>query len=353
LDYFDCIYLCLDQDMAGKLAASDISSRLGAHRCKLVSLPYKDANECLKNGVEADVIEQCLMEAKCLAPKELVPAEYFIEEVHRSFEEAGKFVEGTYGLPWSKVGNRIQFRPNELSVWGGYNGHGKSQVLSHILCHQVNERAKICLLSIEMTPKNFLNRMVKQITALENPTRENRNSAFNYLAGSLWIYNIMGTIDPDRMLEIFTYAHKAHGADVFLIDSFLRCGISEEDYPTQKAFIEKLCDFKNKFPIHVHIIAHLRKGDEDICPGKMSIRGTGAISDLADNCFEMWRNRPKEKEAQKENYNPQKKNEPDCILQCDKNRHGEWEGAIDLWFDKSCHQYLERIDQKPASMITL
>jgi twinkle protein len=42
-----------------------------------------------------------------------------------------------------------------------------------------------------------------------------------------------------------------------------------------------------------------RKGlDESKPPGKLDSKGTGAISDLADNCFSIWRNKEKERLTQ-------------------------------------------------------
>jgi DNA primase len=47
LETFKEIYLCLDSDPAGKKAARNIAAKLGEWRCRIVSLPAKDANECL------------------------------------------------------------------------------------------------------------------------------------------------------------------------------------------------------------------------------------------------------------------------------------------------------------------
>lgn len=45
----------------------------------------------------------------------------------------------------------------------------------------------------------------------------------------------------------------------------------------------------------MHIVIHPRKGaNESTPPGKLDNKGTGALSDLADNCFTIWRNKDKE-----------------------------------------------------------
>ena len=124
-------------------------------------------------------------------------------------------------------------------------------------------------------------------------------------------------------------------------NSLLKCNIAEDDYNGQKAFIEKLCDFKNKYACHVHVIVHPRKGvDETAIPGKFDIKGTGSISDLADNCFSVWRNK------QKNNVR-----DPDCVWTCNKQRNGEWEGKFALWFDADSFQYHETATQRAVSLI--
>ena len=78
------------------------------------------------------------------------------------------------------------------------------------------------------------------------------------------------------------------------------------------------------------------------------------MSDLADNCFSVWRNKAKE-----DAINKQKQNEfldeeeaallemPDCVWRCDKQRHGNWEGKLGFWFNEPSLQYLESSGRKP------
>lgn len=73
----------------------------------------------------------------------------------------------------------------------------------------------------------------------------------------------------------------------------------------------------------------------------MDIKGSGAITDIADNVFSVWRNKD------------QAPGEPNALLQCDKQRNGEWEGKISLWFDTQSFYYLESEKSKPISLISL
>lgn len=61
---FRRIYLFFDNDEAGQQGARDFAIRIGNWRCRNVRLPYKDAQECLQNWVEAEAIRELMTAAK-------------------------------------------------------------------------------------------------------------------------------------------------------------------------------------------------------------------------------------------------------------------------------------------------
>jgi len=42
---------------------------------------------------------------------------------------------------------------------------------------------------------------------------------------------------------------------------------------------------------------------------------------------------------------------PDALLTCSKQRHGDDEPTIPLWFDTGCYQYLAGPDQTPRAVV--
>ncbi len=56
LSAYDLIYLAMDDDEAGRQATTELMQRLGSHRCRIVKLPAKDANDCLMAGMSQEVI---------------------------------------------------------------------------------------------------------------------------------------------------------------------------------------------------------------------------------------------------------------------------------------------------------
>jgi twinkle protein len=76
-------------------------------------------------------------------------------------------------------------------------------------------------------------------------------------------------------------------------------------------------------------------------PGKFDIKGAGGISDLIDNAIIVWRNKRKEMSTQSKLPDPKLLEQPDCKLIVCKQRNGQWEGAIDLWYHPHSMSYSE------------
>jgi twinkle protein len=359
LAVFDEIFLCFDNDDAGKVAVAELAERLGCYRCRIVELPHKDANACLQAGVSREEIQTAFQQASTLDPEELKRASSFVENVIGEFYPIDGIPLGI-NPPWEKARSKILFRPDELSIWTGINGSGKSQFLGQIILHSMKSNARVCIASLELKPKRLLMRMTRQAAGLANPSEEYIRAIHEWYGENLWLFDLTGTAKAKRLLEVFQYARQRYGVDVFVIDSMLRLDLAEDDYKNQKAFIEQLCDFKNKHSCHIHLIVHPRKGaDESNIPGKLDIKGSGAISDLADNCFAIWRNKGKEEIKRLQSQGKpldigqlDKLEMPDCLWICDKQRNGDWEGKISLWFDPASFQYLNYSGQKPIQYVS-
>ena len=360
LAMFDEIFLCMDNDEEGQIATNELIERLGRHRCRVIVLPCNDANQCLQAGMTADTIKQCVAAAKSLDPEELKPAQHFVDQVIDIFHPKPDLFLG-YRTPWDKTHGKILFRPEELSVWTGINGHGKSQFLGHITLAMMEQGARVCIASLELKPKRLLQRLTRQAGTIDVPSPEYIRVIHQWYEDKLWLFDLVGTAKAKRLLEVFLYARQRYGIDVFIIDSFMKLDIAEDDYKAQKALVEQLCDFKNQHNCQIHIVVHPRKGaDESQPPSKLDIKGTGAISDLADNCFSVWRNKEKESLLRDQASGTvltekeiDKLKCSDCIWYCDKQRNsdGDGEGRFGFWFDHRSLQYLSAAHHKPKQLV--
>lgn len=333
LDGFDEIYICFDEDDAGKRGAMQIVERIGRDRCALVRLPRKDANECLKDGVDKAEIDRAFAEATHLAPQNLRAAGEFVADVLHLFYPANGDIAGVM-MPWPKVMGRVHLRQSEMTIWTGISGHGKSQILGQVMLSAADQGERICIASMEMKPGRTIQRMVRQALGTSTPKPDDVKKVIEWMNGKMWFYDFVGEVSTDSLLEIFSYARKRYGVSQFVIDNLMMLDASEEDLDRQTRAVKKLMTFKSDHDCHIHLVAHARKGpDESRAPRKMDIKGSGNIVNQADNVFSVWRNKPKE-----ENANPSP-NDPDAMLYVDKQRNGEWEGVLPLWYDRASLSY--------------
>lgn len=257
---------------------------------------------------------------------------HYLDEIKKSLKV--NLIEGDT-LPWTKTHDNLRFRPSEVTLWHGYSGHKKSMVLGYAAMNFAYSGHPVCIASFEMKPVKTLMRLLKQASGTVTPTEYALDNFANHFDNKLWIYDKMGNADLKALFGVMYYCADKLGVKHFVIDSLMRVVPSEDDYNAQKNFIVQVCAIANETNMHIHIVHHNRKGDESHAAGSQGAKGTGAIKDNVHNAIEVW-TKYKDLEAR------QKDNEfdaPDVYLLCTKQREGEWEGNIGLWFDEGSLQF--------------
>jgi twinkle protein len=262
-------------------------------------------------------------------------ASTYVEDVKEAF--LNPTIAQGHTLPWSKTQENIRFRPGEVSLFIGVNGHGKSMLTSQVMLDFLFQGATVCIASFEMKPSATLRRMTRQALGFANPTEQFIEQFHGWLQGKLWLYDQQGTVNPNELLKVIAYC-ASKGIEHFVVDSLMKCVKNEDDYNGQKEFVDKVTAMARDFGIHIHLIHHSRKlADETQVPGKYDSKGSGSITDQVDQCFSIWRNKKKEQRVAR----GEEDDGVDALLVCDKNRHGEWEGRIGLFFDSEGQFYGE------------
>jgi twinkle protein len=355
LERFDILYIAFDQDEAGQQAVGEVINRLGRHRCRLVTLPRKDANDCLTDGIPTDVIRRAVEEATALDPAQLRQADGYYEEVHDEFYPKDKGNIG-FAPPWPWLGKGFQFRYGETTVLAGINGHGKSEGVGHIALCALAQDVRTCVASLEFKPRRWLARIARQALCTVSPEPSRLRALHDWYADRLWVFDVVGKARMEEMLDVFLYAYRRYGVKFFVIDNMSKCGLDEDDYNGQKRFIEMATAFGIEHNVHMLIVAHMRKGEgkSEEKGGKWSIKGTGAITDLVDNVILWFRDKGKEQKL-REYLSPNQtlppeqiailmeelKNKPDATCEVHKQRNGDGtEPYQRLWFHTQSHQFL-------------
>lgn len=242
-------------------------------------------------------------------------------------------------LGFSRVSHLLRFRPHEVTIWAGYSGHGKSLLLGQSVIGFVMQGEPCCIASMEMRPVVTLARMARQAATNSKPGEDFLRGFCEAIDAGLFLYDHQGTVEHNKLIAVIKYASEVKKCRHFVIDSLMKCGIPEDDYNGQKRFVDLLCTVARDTGIHVHLVAHSRKGKDELKPpSKSDILGSSSIANQADNILIVWRN--KEKEAAIDDGKDAHADH-DALLCCQKQRNGEWEGTLPLWFDAASQQMME------------
>lgn len=354
LERFEKIYLDFDQDPPGREAVKMLAERLGRHRCLVAPAKpdgYKDINDCLFfGGMTEDAASALLDQSANCDPEELRPAPAFTDAVIDLFfppENAPKDCL----MPFPSLHGRVDIRLGELTVWAGFSGHGKTQLLSQVNNHLNLNGLLTCEASFEMLGPKLLRRKVRQLIGRKEPeSKEYVRQVMEWMRGRAWIFDHVGSANAKRVLEVFEYAYQRYGVQYFTVDSLTKLGIGEEDYDGQKRAVDAMSNWVMIRQAHIDLVVHCRKDrDENRPPGKFDVRGSVGITDVTHNVFLVWRNKAKEKAREAMNrgivadWMEGKMQEADAFLICDKQREGDGElPTVELFFDqKESQQYAE------------
>jgi len=366
LERFDLIYVAMDEDEPGQQAAEEIVRRLGSERCAIIKHPLppepkaKCINACLKHGVSRAAIANAVAQAKPKDPDELHSFGYCEDALVAAFKK--NHHETGIRTPWERVGDSLVFRPGEFTVIAGINGHGKSQAAGFMAGYAMKTGHRVCMASLEFKVTGWGMRLCRQIGAVAEPSEDYIRHIARWLDdGRLWTYDVQGTTNWRRMLEVFRYARRRYDIHLFVIDNLTGLGIGEEDLQGQKEFALELSNFVRDEECHVWLVHHIRKGSsEKEQPDKMDIKGSGSITDLACTVLTVWRNKKKEEARQKAQrigatLDLDTENAPDVVIKCSKqrnyggNRNGE--PSIWLYWDSETFQYLDSQNGKPSPLL--
>lgn len=348
LERFSEILVCFDDDDAGRKGAAEVVQRLGPERCKVVKFGAKDANQWLVDGACGEDFHSAITDAKPLDPAELVSMAEVMGQVKALFYPTHS--EAT--TPCLMLGGRrfdwFEARPGELTVWTGFNGHGKSLMLNQVLLGLLQQGERMCVFSGEMSPAQQGKRMVKQATGLDRPTPAYIDAVGEWLQDRAWLFNVMGSATLARLLEVFAYACRRYGIRHFVIDSLMMTDVPEDgpgSMTAQKAAVQKLADFAKRHGAHVHLVAHPRKGrDESQAPGKLDVAGSSKITDGADNVFTVWSARKEDADSDDD--------KPDGCLELQKQRNGDTQHKkLWLYFNRAAMQFCPSSDRRAVPVV--
>jgi twinkle protein len=310
------------------------------------------------NIIKDTEIDFSLYERETEAQQKVRPASQYVQDLIERLRNPVR--EKRALMPWRKTHAQIAFRPGEVTVWGGANGNGKSLVTGQVALSLCAQGERVCIASFEMKPAKTLERMARQWSGqnANDPAFRGNDEALaqfldlyeqfrDWTDTRLWLYDQQGTVSAEQVAAVARYCAKERQITHFFVDSLMKCVSGEDDYNGQKTFVDELTAIARDYGMHIHLVHHIRKpANEDHKPNKYDYKGSGSITDQVDNVISVWRNKGKEKKREAGGQVDER--DPDALLICDKQRNGEWEGNIGLWFHPQSQQFIAAAGDEPV-----
>ena len=339
LDRFRKIYLVMDSDKAGRVAAEDLARRLGRWRCYNVVLDVKDPNEYLKkHKKDAGRIIDFFNIAETFVPDNLINISELADDVIQLFKTP-EMLQGVL-TPFYGLNKLIRgWRAEELTVWSGQNSAGKSTMLNQVMLGLADRGERSCIASMEMPLYRLGRWLVLQMAGREDPGEEEIREKLAELGSSVWAVTNTYSISIEALIDVFSFAVRRYDVRHIFVDSLMKIRMPyAEELRAQKQVVTQLVDFAKEYRCHVHLVAHPRKGARDNTElFKVDISGTADITNLAHNVIALVR-MPKEKKEQIE-----KAGEAvyETLLVVRKNREWGDEGLVKLNFNSETKLFTE------------
>ena len=291
---FDEVTLCFDMDDAGRDASIAVAELLPVGKCKIAHLPYKDANECLLQGKQREIIS-AIFEAKTYRPDGIVAAADIRQSL--SVVEAASAI--TY--PYKRLTElTLGLRMGEMVTLSAGSGVGKSTMAKEIAYHLHQQGEKVGMIMLEESNKKTIMSMVgihmnKNISV----DREGVEDADIYAAfddmftedHQLYMYDHFGSSEVDTIINRIHYMAKALDVQWVILDhiSIMISGLAVAD---ERKAIDLACTALrtavSELNIGLIMVSHLRrpegdKGHEEGAKVRTSqLRGSHSVVQLSD-----------------------------------------------------------------------
>ena len=300
------VYIATDNDEPGRKLAEELSRRIGRDVCYRVDFDkYKDANDwILNNGLET--LKDTIKYAKAYPLEGVIGVDSInldIDDLYKNGLSRG-----------CESGHRVfdklfTFTTSQLTVITGVPTHGKSNWLEHI-CMKLaaNHDWRFGVFSPEHYPlqlhfsvlsEKFIGKTFREISLYQRMTKSELMFAKKFISNRFnWIRPDGDVFTIDAILKAAAGLVKRHGIKGLIIDPYNKIHApfgnqSETQYIND--FLTKLTIFKQKYDIHIFLVAHPRKmqkkdnGLYDV-PTLYDIAGSANFYNQVDNGITVYRN---------------------------------------------------------------
>lgn len=298
------IYIATDNDEPGRKLAEELSRRLGRDICYRVNFnKYKDANDVISNN---DDLVKYISSAKPYPLEGVIGVDSIDVDIDDLYSNGLNRGDTTGHNNFDKL---FSFATSQLTVITGVPTHGKSNWLEH-MCMKLasNSDWNFGIFSPEHYPlqlhfsvlaEKFVGKTFRKVSYYDRMSKSELNHAKTFISKRFnWIRPDGDVFTIDAILEAAAGLVKRHGIKGLIIDPYNKIHAnmgSQSETQYINDFLTKLTIFKQKYDLHIFLVAHPRKmqkkdnGLYDV-PTLYDIAGSANFYNQVDNGITVYRN---------------------------------------------------------------
>lgn len=257
LESFDEVILMFDMDDVGREAAAECAELFSPGKCKVASLPMKDANELLQAGREQEIIS-AIWNAKVYRPDGLVNVIDLREEISKPTE---------MGLPWFldelthlTYGRRF----GEVYGIGAGTGTGKSDFLAQQIAYDITVLGlKVGTVFLEQKPAETAKRVAGKVAGkrfhVPNAgwTQEELDETVAKLGDKLILYDSFGETEWDVVKAKVRFMAVSEGIKLIYIDHLTAMADTADEKGSLEQIMKEMAGLANELGIIITFVSHL------------------------------------------------------------------------------------------------
>jgi twinkle protein len=309
LDGFSEVVLMFDNDEPGREAAAACADLFEIGKCKIATLPLKDANDMLVAG-RSDEVVKAIWNARTFRPDGIMTARDLRERVVKKRTTAVASIP----YPYQALNKLTKgARPGELVLLTAASGTGKSSFVREIAMHLHEQGERVGMIMLEEDPERTLEGLVSiklsvPYEGIRAVPEEEFMQAFDELFKDerLYVNDHWGSSDIDEILSRIRFMAKGLGCRWVVLDhiTIMLSGLEIAD--ERKAIdvaVTRLRKLIQETGITIFLISHLsrpegNKGHEEgLQISTKHLRGSHALVQLSDIAIALERNQQAEKDA--------------------------------------------------------
>lgn len=273
----DAVYISVDDDEKGRILEKALVDRIGEDKCRIIRLPYNDANRTLQElGPEA--LAEGFENAELPEIEGVYKIESFQDEAERVFLQGWpetypifeddtvwaheKYIDDRGRCLISRMG-LLEMPLGQLIELSGTPSSGKTQLADFFTVQMINLYGwRAAKFSAEEDKEENLNNMISKISQRPYVTLDLEEYRLyrDYLNKKLYY---MEGVDAENILSKMEYCVRAYGVKLIVLDNWsfidLLIKSGQSEHVQTGYYLGKFQSFTRKFNVTILLVAHPTK----------------------------------------------------------------------------------------------